>query len=408
MAIPVTTVELGFDTSSLGGPFFLLDDPVAGVLDNTDYLLGGVIFHDVTAFVRSVSVNRGKSRQLDKYAAGTSSIEFNNNLRTFDPENTASPYYGNIIPKRTVKVSTGGSVIFTGLVDDWNLDYNISGLSTTTADCVDGFTWLAQNALSAHTATSELTGTRINAVLDRPEVNWPAALRVIDTGSQLLQADEVSDGTNALDYLQLVGNTENGSIFISSGGSFIFSDSNVAATSAGQVVFADDGSGVPFNEIRVVYGSELLYNYVQIERSTGGTAIAEDTDSISTYGQQALIQTGLLMNTDDQATQLAAYLLGKFSEPEYRFETVSVQLEAISSLQQTDILGLEIGDVCQVKFTPNSVGSQIDKYAIIIKVEHNIQPQSHRVTFGFETLDYVSLVLDDVEFGILNINQLGL
>jgi hypothetical protein len=170
MAVPDTTVEIGFDVSGLGGPFFLLDDPVAGVLDNTDYLLGGELFYDVSEFVRSVSVRRGKSRQLDKYTAGVATIEFNNNNRTFDPENASSPYYGQIIPKRTVKVSTGGSAVFYGVVDDWNLNYDLSGLSTAGADCVDGFTQLAQGALSAHTAVSQLTGARHNAVLNRSEV----------------------------------------------------------------------------------------------------------------------------------------------------------------------------------------------------------------------------------------------
>jgi len=408
MAIPTTTVEIGFDLTGLGGPFFLLDDPVAGVLDNTEFLLGGTLFVDVTAYVRNVSVQRGKSRQLDKFTAGVTSVEFNNNLRTFDPENTASPFYGQVIPKRNIRVKTDGSAVFYGVVDDWNLKYDISGLSTASADCVDGFTYLAQNALSSGTATSQLTGARINAILDRSEVNWSSATRSIDTGSQLLQADFIADATNALEYLQLVSSSENGAIFIGADGSFIFNDSNVAAVSAGQVLFADDGSGVPFSEIQVVYGSELLYNYVQIERLSGGTALAQDTDSISTYGQQALVRTGLLLDTDDQATQLAGYLLGQFSEPEYRFETLSVQLEAISSAEQIDVLGLEIGDVCQVKFTPNQIGTQINKYAVIIKIEHDIQPQAHRVRFGFETLDYASLVLDDVEFGILNVNQLGL
>lgn len=408
MAIPATTVELGFDLTGLGGAFFLLDDPSAGVLDNTNFTLGGTLFVDVSAFVRNVSVRRGKSRQLDKFTAGVSSVEFNNNLRTFDPENTSSPFYGQVIPKRNIRIRTGGSAVFYGVVDDWNLNYNINGLSTVAADAVDGFTYLAQNALSAGTATSQLTGARINAILDRPEVDWPAASRNIDTGSQLLQADFIEDATNALDYLQLVNTTENGSIFIGSNGSFIFKDSNVAATSSGQVVFADDGSGIKFSEVQVVYGSELLYNYVQIVRLNGGTALAQDTDSINTYGQQALVQTGLLSNTDDQATQLAGYLLGQYSEPEYRFETLSVQLEAISSAQQINVLGLEIGRVCQIKFTPNSIGTQINKFATIIKIEHDIQPQSHRVRFGFETLDYATLVLNDVEFGILNINQLGL
>jgi len=156
-----------------------------------------------------------------------------------------------------------------------------------------------------------------------------------------------------------------------------------------------------------VYGSELLFNYIQIERDNGGTAIVSDSDSINSYGQQALIKSNLLMNTDSDALELANYLLGQYSEPEYRFETLTVQLEALSSIQQDSVLGLEIGDVAEIKFTPNNVGSQIDKYASIIRIDHDIRSDSHSITFGFETLDYASLVLDDLEFGILDTNRLG-
>ena len=407
MSVPATTVELGFDLSGLGGNFFILDSAEQGVLDNTEYPLGGELFYDVSEFVRSVSVSRGKSRQLDRFTAGNANIELNNNSRAFDPQNLSSPYYGQIIPKRTIKVATGGSAVFYGVVDDWNLNYDLSGLSVTTADCVDGFTLLAQRALSAHTATSELSGARINAVLDRADVDWPTDLRDIDAGAQLLQADVVDDGANALEYLQLITDTESGSIFIGKDGDLVFKDRTVAPVSAGQVIFADDGSGVEFSEVQVVYSSELLYNYIQIERASGGTAIATDSDSISNYGQQALIQTGLLMNSDDDAESLANYLLNQFKQPEYRFETLSVQLEALSSADQSDVLGLEIGDVCEIKFTPNQTGSQINQYATIIAVAHSIQPFSHRITFGFQTLDYASLVLDDLEFGLLDDGHLG-
>jgi hypothetical protein len=407
MSIPATTVEIGFDLSALGGPFFILDDSVQGVLDNTEYTLGGTLFYDVSEYVRNVSVRRGKSRQLDRFTAGGANIEFNNNSRAFDPENTSSPFFGQIIPKRTIKVETGGSAVFYGVVDDWNLNYDLSGLSLADADCVDGFTLLAQRALSASTETSQKTGARINSILDRSEVNWPSSLRDIDTGATTLQADVIQDGTNALEYLQLVTDSEPGSIFMGSDGFIVFKDRSVAPVSAGQVTFSDDGTGVEFSEVQVVYGSELLYNYVQIERNNGGTAIASDSDSINSYGQQALIQSGLLMNTDSDALELANYLLSQYSEPEYRFETLTVQLESLTPSDQSDVLGLEIGDVARIKFTPNNVGSQIDKFASIIRIDHDIQPASHRITFGFQTLDYASLVLDDTEFGLLDTGRLG-
>jgi hypothetical protein len=120
MSAPSTKVEIGFDLSALGGPFFILDDPVQGVLDNTTYTLGGTLFYDVSDDVLSVSVNRGKSRQLDKFTSGNAAIKFINQDRVFDPLNASSPYFGQIIPRRTVRITTSGSAVFYGVVDDWN------------------------------------------------------------------------------------------------------------------------------------------------------------------------------------------------------------------------------------------------------------------------------------------------
>ena len=405
--VPATTVEIGFDLSALGGPFFILDDPVQGVLDNPTYTLGGTLFYDVSDKVLSVSVNRGKSRQLDKFTAGNSNITFINQDRAFDPLNASSPFFGQIIPRRTVRITTSGSAVFYGSIDDWNLNYDISGYSTAGAVVSDGFTYFAQQVLTAHTATSELTGARIGAVLDRPEINWPVSLRSIDTGGMTLQADVVDDGTNALDYLQLVNFSEPGSLFMGADGSIIFRDRTEAPTSSGLVSFTDDGTGIPFVDVQVVYGSELLYNFIQIERNNGGTATASDSDSQNSYGVVALVQSNLLMSTDAQAQELADYLLGKYSEPEYRFERLTVVLEDLTPAEQASVLSLEIGDISQIKFTPNQTGTQINKYASIIAIEHDIRPMSHRITYGFETLDYASLVLDDLIFGLLDDGRLS-
>jgi len=92
MAKPVQKVEIGFDlTENNVGPYFRLDDPIAGVLDGTDYVLGGTIFFDVTSAVKQFTIRRGKSRQLDRYSTGQARISFNNNNRDFDPEYESSP-----------------------------------------------------------------------------------------------------------------------------------------------------------------------------------------------------------------------------------------------------------------------------------------------------------------------------
>jgi hypothetical protein len=407
MSAPSTKVEIGFDLSALGGPFFILDDPVQGVLDNTTYTLGGTLFYDVSDDVLSVSVNRGKSRQLDKFTSGNAAIKFINQDRVFDPLNASSPYFGQIIPRRTVRITTSGSAVFYGSIDDWSLSYDVSGYSTAGAVVSDGFNYFAQQVLTAHTATPQLTGARIDAVLDRSEINWPASLRDLDTGGMTLQADVVADGTNALDYLQLVNISEPGALFMGADGSIVFRDRTDGPASTGLVSFTDDGTGVPFVDVQVVYGSELLYNFIQIERANGGTATASDLDSQNSYGVIALVQSGLIMDTDADAQELADFVLGKFSEPEYRFESLTVVLEDLSNVDLASVLGLEIGDIAEIKFTPNNTGTQIDKYASIIRIDHEIVPMSHRITFGFETLDYASLVLDDTIFGLLGTGRLG-
>jgi hypothetical protein len=407
MTVPNTTVEIGFDLSSLGGPFFTLDDSVQGVLDNTEFLLGGTLFYDVSQFLLGVEVDRGKSRELDKYSAGQASALLDNRLRTFDPLNTSSPFNGQIIPHREIRIQSNGTPLFQGLIDDWNLLYQPSGDNQAVAVASDGFTLLATQTLSAHTAISQTTGARITAVLDRSEVNWPAASRVIDTGEATLQADEVNEGTNVLDYLQIVNFSEPGSIFIGRNGFFNFQERVQPLSSTGIQTFTDDGTGIPFNNLQVVYGSEQLFNRVNITRVNGTTQTANDTDSQNQYGISTLEQNNLLLDSDADAALLAQFLLARYSEPEYRFEALELEMANLSTQQQNDVLSLELTDVIQVKFTPNNIGSQIEKYAQITGIQHRTNSISHSVTIRLSTLDYANFVLDDAVFGILDTSTLG-
>jgi hypothetical protein len=120
MAVPQTKVYIGFTLPAGGGVSFTLNDTTKGKLDSI-YVLGGDVLTDVTNYVASVSVNRGKSRELDRYTAGNVSVTLHNDSRTFDPFNTASPYYGNIVPRKPIVIETNGDRVFTGFIDDWNL-----------------------------------------------------------------------------------------------------------------------------------------------------------------------------------------------------------------------------------------------------------------------------------------------
>lgn len=402
MAVPTPLVEIGFDLTDAGtGPFLRLDDPIAGKLDDTDWVLAGTLFYDVTDKVRSINVTRGKNRQLDYFDAGLANVVFNNQDRTFDPEYDASPFAGQIIPKRSMRISSGGEYLFWGVIDDWNLNYDPNNENTASAAASDAFTAFAQQALTASTATPQTSGQRVNAILSDPAVNWPVEDRDVETGVQNLIGDEIADGTNVLEYLRTVSRSEPGSFFIGRNGDVVFRDRRTPQTSGG-LVLADDGTGIPYYGMKVVYGSELLYNEILIGSVTAGTVLAQDTDSINEYGVLALQRTGLLMDDAQDVADLAVYYARKYSQPEYRFEAVSLQVDQLTPSQQADVLGIEIGDVLQIKFTPGGVSPAISKYAEVIRVDNAIDPITHTITLGFSTLDFSLMVLDDLVFGKLD------
>lgn len=407
MAVPTPKVEIGFDlTDSPIGPFFRLDDPVAGVLDNTDYRLGGTIFYDVTNRVKGFNISRGKPKRFSNVPAGQAVVEFNNHDRAFDPEYVDSPFYGNIIPRREIRITSGTAIQFTGWIDDWNLAYTPDGNSLADGIALDATTILAKQLLSAGTPTQELTGSRINTILDSSDVNWSSTLRNIQSGSVDAGEQVIDEGTNALTYLQNIAQTEAGVLFVDKGGRVAFKNRRQAPTSSTLVTF-DQNSGVPYTAIGIVYGSEQLYNRVTIANVGGGTAVATDNASVGEYGLRELSQTSLLGATDAQSVDLAVYYADLYSQPEYRVESLDINVHDLDAADQEQVLGLEIGSVCKVQFTPNNIGDPIVKYLQVTKIDQSVTPSFHKSTLSFQEIKYLLLVLDDAVFGKLDEAYLG-
>lgn len=407
MALPIPKVEIGFDIVGTNSPFFTLDDPTKGVLDNVTYTLSGSIFYDVTNRVKSITTRRGKNRQLDQYDPGLANVVFNNEDRTFDPEYPDSPYAGQIIPRRAIRISSEGQQIFQGTIDDWNLEYVPFGLSEASAACSDAFSNLRSQTLAAGTATPQKTGQRINTVLSSADVNWPTESRDIETGQTDLGADVIAEDTNALDYLRKVAASEPGSLFIDAQGNLVFQDRN-PRSSSNYITFADDGSGISYQSLKVVYGSELLYNEIVLGNVFGVTATSTDAASVAEYGILNYTSTGLLTSDSGQLVNIAVLLASKYSSPEYRFESLEVILDKFDAVTQRELLALDMGDIVQIKFTPNNIPPAITKFAEVIRVDHAITPSGHVMSLGFSTIDNSFWTLSDAVFGRLSAsNTLG-
>lgn len=392
------TVELGLSKA------FTLDDPIAGVIGSTEFTIGGVAFEDVTSRVRSISISRGKNRDLDRFNSGALSVEFNNTDRAFDPLYTSSPFAGNIVPRRDVRVLADGTAQYVGKVTDWNLGYDPSGQSIAELQASDAFTFLAQQVLTPGTATVQTSGARVNAVLSQASVDWPLTDRDIDTGASTLTDDEFEG--NVLQYLQKVELSEGGLLFIDKQGRVAFRDRLSTPTTDNVTVFSDvAGSGIPFAPAQVEYGSEQLYNQITVS-SPAGTATANGPLSQTRYGiLERDVDT--LLSTLTQVEDYADFLVGRYDEPEYRFARIAVDMDNLSSAEKAQMFALDMGSVIQINFTPNSLGDPIQRYGLVISLGHEISPESHIMNVGVGSLQTSLFVIGDSEFGTIGVDAPG-
>lgn len=376
---------------------FTLDDPVAGVIGSTEYTIGGVEFADVTAKVKRISIARGKNRDLDRFNAGTLSVVFDNTGRDFDPLYPQSPYAGNIVPRRDIRVSGDNFFAYVGKVLDWNLNYAASLQSEASVEAADGLTSLAQQVLTPGTATPQDTGARVSAVLNMPSVDWPVALRSIDEGEATL-GDDVFEG-NALNYLQKIESSEAGLFFIDREGKATFRNRLASPETSDALLFSDDGQGIPFAPAAVEYGSELLFNQI-IVNTPDGEAVANSLLSQTQYG---ILETTVdtLLSTTAQGTALANFLLDRYEQPEYRFARIAVTMNNLTATQRARMYQLEMGSVISIRFTPNSVGDPIERSGRVIAIGHEIEKDIHIMTLGVGSVQGSLFIIGDPTFGTI-------
>lgn len=343
-------------------------------------------------------------RIINASTAWTGSVDASSSSLTYGILGTGSPYWPSVRPRVPLEIEINASAVFTGKVEDWDFDYNLSNDSIAVAKAADGYAELARTEIQSLTASVEASGARINRVLDLPEVAWPASLRAIEPGDVTLANASVSTfPINTLEYLRQVEQAEFGSLFVGKSGSLTFNErtSNRSYTS----VQFNDTTGIPFVEIQVAYGTELIKNRVTINRPGQSIITVSDTNSITDFGVINYDLTNTLLEDDTQATALATLLVDRYAQPTLRITRIGVDMRAITNTQVADLLDLELGDVVTVSFTPNGVGEPISQALIIDAIEHNVSVSQHRMTFDLSQTD-PAFVLDSLVWGVLDDDKL--
>jgi hypothetical protein len=133
MAYPVPVVEIAFTD----GPY---------VVSPT--------WTDVTAYVRGMDISRGVPDDWTLQADGSATVTLSNRDRRFDPFNTTGPYYGNLLPRRQIRIrATHASTtydVFRGFIAGWPPEWTDAGTdSTVTLFCFDALQLLGSSSLPA-------------------------------------------------------------------------------------------------------------------------------------------------------------------------------------------------------------------------------------------------------------------
>jgi hypothetical protein len=409
MTVPTYQVLVGFQSTTGFGTPFQLNDAFYGVLDTAGRgTLGGTTFVDLTSIVLSINIRRGRNRQLDQFNAGTAQVVFNNNSRILDPLNTSSPYYPFVLPRSPIVIYANGTPIYTGYVEDWNLDYQQANQGRMVARCVDAFGTLANQQLNAFTPSAETSGVRVSTVLDRPEINYQGS-RSIGTGTSTLGAYAVSQDTNVLNYLQQVNTSEQGYLFTAADGTLTFKGRSSVLNPVSGASFTTNGTGISYMSLVNQYGSELIYNYIVTQSPSGSAQTNSDSTSIALYQAQNYNLLNLLNSTTTEVNGLGAYLLGKYRNPVLRFTGVSCELAALTSAQWSIIFAIDLTSIVTVQKDYNTGTPLTESQTLITSgIEHRIVPGSHIVSYTFESTDGNQyMTLNDAIFGTLNNNLLS-
>lgn len=403
---------------------FVLDDALRGVLDSPDYVLDGTTsFASVIDGTKSIRVKRGRQDQTDAFATGTMSFVLDDTRAggVFNPfdDNSSNPYYDQaagtpgLAPGREVRLvrvdnSNVEELLFVGTIVDYDLTFSVGALTEVTVLCADGNYRLANTFIGAHTPTAQLSGARIEAILNRTEVNYPTgAARNISTGTTTLGAYAISEGTNVKAYFdQITATAERGRIFLSRDGVLTATDRIGTTISGPAVVFSDDGTETPYHDLEIVFDADELVNRVTVTPVGGTTETASDAGSIAKYFTKALDISNSLLSSQPQADTLADYLLKP--EPSPRFTALEVFFGSLTTAQKDAVAVVDIGDTIEITRTIQTGNSTttITQESQVEGVEHHLSAgRGHTVRFYTSPTDIVVLLV--LDSGILDQDALG-
>lgn len=312
-------------------------------LDSTSDVLGGGFgyndFDDLTSYVRAVTIQRGRTDDLEQMQQGICSIQLYDSTGRFNPESTSSDLAGMIVPMRPVRISAGwdGSTyrLFFGYVERVEFD---PANRITTIDAVDFFEWLANSNKSfTPAATSTNVGASIGEFLDQLEFTDPA-YRAIDDGRSITEAFALA-GNSYLDQIGLLLQYDRGVVFVEGNGTvrFIEGERWWAHGTPSATLDGDLASDMRITTDKQRIVNRQVVTFSEVEYST------YDDASRRRYGWRdgEPIDTAYVANSTE-ALDLARWVIATRKDPIAPIRAIEVKAASTAAIRNQ--LELDIGD----------------------------------------------------------------
>ena len=428
MTLPVLKVEIDFAS----GPSFsyplILDDNVYGILDTNTLGDAPADLVDISSQVMRCAVRRGRNRILANFEAGTATVTLNDPNSDFNPQNATGPYFGKLIPLRKIRIYAetefaGDTVevnIFAGYIVSYDTGFysGVYTTSTVTLQCVDGFRLLNNVSTPQDDIfgpvpvpgcpAGQTSGDRINSLLNF--AGFPDSMRTTDFGNSLMQADP-GGPRSVLAAIQTVEQSEFGAFFMQRSGKTLFLDRDTVAKRADAVprTYTDLGTPgtFPYSDIDFAFDDQNILNSVTVQRVGGLPQTVQDQDSIDKFFIKSGQRSNILVQTDQESQDQARTLIAARKNADLRIESITLNMNATINEGNTlinlssDIYNLIIAE----KEMPG--GSSIVKELFIQGVQHDITPDTWTVKLLTAEPLIQAFILDSVNQGILDINELS-
>jgi len=417
MAAPTINCIINFSSGASFGQAMIIGSGVLGVNVLAD---SATVTADVSSQVQAVSIQRGRNANADQFQAGTASIRIADVDGDFNPENLSSPYTGLLAPLRKITITATDNntnlvyPLFAGYITGYNFTQAqvVGEVSYTTLTASDGFRLLNMGTVSTVTGgtAGQLSGARCTAILN--QIAWPTSMRDIDTGQTTMQADPGTSRT-ALNALQTVETSEYGAVYMDASGNVVFQDRALTSSSIGSAAtsFADDGSGIQYQNVRWVLDDSLVYNKASITATGLATQTATNQTSIDKYFLHSYAKSDLLMQTTGEALNNALAYVASRQETTVRCDAVTLLDLNTLGYDAGIVAALELDyfDTITVKSTQPAVSgtSTLNKTLQIFGVSYNISPTRWATTFVCLEPILESFLIGNVNYGQLGINVLS-